>query len=115
MPFRRFFERRGVKHPVAYSNAMLALGVIMCMVIAVTASVQASNRALRAEQARERSSFQAEQARERAANERGRVAFCVVVQSMYDVYKEIEPPTDNSIKVTRAWQSLAGIFNCVER
>jgi len=47
MPFRRWFAHVGVKHPAAYSLATFALGMVMCMTIAVVISVQASNRAIR--------------------------------------------------------------------
>lgn len=98
MPFRRMLEARGVRHPVAYSNAMLALGFIVCMAIAVTIPVQINNRSL---------------ARERQASERARLAFCVVVDRMISTYEEIDPPTKGSREVTEAWRGLAVTFRCI--
>lgn len=102
MPLRKFFAQRGVSHPAAYSMAVLALGMIVCMTIAVGISVQASNRALRAEQARER-----------AADERARHATCVVVDQMKEAYAD--PTTPTGVKAGKAWDSLGVIFQCEER
>jgi hypothetical protein len=98
MPFRRWLEARGAKYPAVYSNAMLALGVVVCMFIVITISVQINNRTL---------------ARERAASEQARHAFCVVVATMVDTYEGIIPPTKGSLAVTAAWRDLESTFRCV--
>jgi hypothetical protein len=60
MPFRRWFARAGFKHPVAYSLATFALGMVMCMTIAVVISIQASNRAIRESEQRSCNALAAE-------------------------------------------------------
>ena len=70
MPFRYVLKRAGVDHPVGYSLAMLALGMIVCMMAAVVISVRASERAIR-------------------ESERGQ---CETIQADVDAYRE-EPPT----------------------
>jgi hypothetical protein len=47
MPFRYFFRRAGVEHPVGYSLLLLAAGMIVCMLAAVAISVRASDKAIR--------------------------------------------------------------------
>lgn len=53
MPFRYILKRTGMEHPVGYSLAMLALGMIVCMMAAVTISVKASERSLRESERRQ--------------------------------------------------------------
>jgi hypothetical protein len=60
MPLRRWFARAGFKHPVAYSLATFALGMVVCMTIAVVISVQASNRAIRDSERRSCNALRAE-------------------------------------------------------
>lgn len=60
MPFRYILKRGGVEHPVGYSLAMLALGMIVCMVAAVAISVRASERAVRESERRQCDSVMAD-------------------------------------------------------
>lgn len=76
MPFRRFYAARGVEHPLVYSMATLALGMLVCMIIAVTISVQASNRAIR-------------------ESEQGQ---CDTLQADVDAYTEAPPATKAGIR-----------------
>lgn len=97
MPLRRFFAQRGLKHPVAYSNATLALGVLMCMVIAISVPVHLNNRALE---------------RERAQQNAARAATCEVVQTMAAVYNEVPPTTKTGKSAAVAWNELGNTFHC---
>jgi hypothetical protein len=101
MPFRRWFAERGAHHPVVYSMLTLAGGMLVCMVIAVGISVQASNRAI------DRSIAQ-----ERAAREQQRAAACVLIDTMIEVYSQPTPPTITGRKARDAWKDLGVIFNC---
>lgn len=93
MPLRRWFARRGARHPAAYSNAVLALGVLMCMIIAVTVSVQMAER----------------------SRERNRAATCLVIRSMIVVYSEPDPVTETGRNAAQAWTDLGVRFGCDER
>lgn len=75
MPFRYVLKKAGTEHPVGYSLAMLALGMIICMMAAVAVSVRASDRAIR-------------------ESERGQ---CETIQADVDAYRE-EPPTTKAGK-----------------
>lgn|SRR4051812_30995506 len=108
MPLRRFFAQRGLKHPAAYSSAALALGVLVCMAIAVTISVQASNRAIAQNIGQER-----------AARESARLATCEVVLTQGDAFDPARggaaPATTAGRKAAKAWRDLAILFQCEER
>lgn len=101
MPLRRYFAARGVKHPGAYSNLVLALGVLACMAIAVGVSVQASNRAVRQGLAQER-----------AAEEKTKAATCLVIQRINNAYESEPPSTPAGREVAEAWRLLAPTFQC---
>lgn len=53
MPFRYSLRQAGSEHPIGYSLAMLAVGMIATMMAAVTISIQASDRALRQSELRQ--------------------------------------------------------------
>lgn len=106
MPFRRWFAARGVGHPAAYSMAVLALGVVVCMGVAVLISVQASDRAVRAERFARVEALD----RERAAREEARMATCLVIGRMIDVYSD--PSTPTGVAAREAWTDLGRIFHC---
>lgn len=72
-PFRRILKSGQVKHPVGYSLLLLAVGMLVCMLTAVTISIEASNRAIR-------------------EAERGQ---CESLQADVDAYRE-EPPVTKS-------------------
>jgi hypothetical protein len=76
MPFRRYFANRGAPHPLAYSMLTLAAGMLVCMIIAVTISVQASNRAIR-------------------ESEQGQ---CETLQADVDAYTEVPPSSPAGIR-----------------
>lgn len=115
MPFRRFFERRGAAHPVAYSAATLALGVVVCMAITTVVSVQASDRAVRQSLAQERRAEARAAEVERAARVRSQMTVCLVVRSMSEVYEEAPPTTPAGVRAAKAWTLLAKTFRCEER
>ena len=92
MALRRWFTERGVSHPGAYSSAVLALGVLMCMIIAVTVSVQVTER----------------------SRERNRAATCLVIKRMIVVYSEPTPVTETGRNAAQAWTDLGVRFGCKE-
>jgi hypothetical protein len=94
MPLRHIFEKLGVKHPVAYSNFTLAMGVVACMFIACWVSV---NVALHAED---------------ASRARSRQNVCVVVVRMVAVYKDADTPT--GVKAREAWETMQRDYKCSE-
>jgi uncharacterized protein YejL (UPF0352 family) len=108
VPFRRFFAERGAKHPTAYSMALLALGGVVSMMIAVTISVQASNRAIAQNRAQEQK-----------AQLEARRAACQVIVTQADVFDPARggslPSTTAGRKAAGAWRSLAQQFQCEER
>lgn len=126
MPFRRYFEDRGAHHPVAYSMAVLALGMITCMAITAGFSIQASKGAIQQSLAQERraeaKAAELERAQAAAAAELARkqrvqtqATVCLVVRSMAAAYGE-EPPTMPAGKAAaKAWADLAETFRCPER
>lgn len=101
MPFRRFFAERGSAHPAVYSMLTLAAGMIACMVIAVTISVSASNRAIRQNQQQE-----AEQ--RRAARD----ASCYLVRLQVKVFDENPPTTQTGRELAEAWREAARVYGC---
>lgn len=104
MPFRRYFAARGADHPLVYSMLVLVLGMLVAMYIAVRISVQASDRAIR--QNREQ---------ERVAQEKARIAACVVIDRMVKVYTDPTPPTITGRQARDAWMSLGVINRCEEQ
>jgi hypothetical protein len=60
MPFRYILKRGGVEHTVGYSLAMLALGMLVSMMVAVVISIQASERAVRESERRQCESLAAD-------------------------------------------------------
>jgi hypothetical protein len=92
MPLRHLFTKLGVKHPVAYSNFTLAMGVLACMFIACWVSV---NVALHAED---------------AGRARSRVTACAVAVRMAEVYRGADTPTGKQAKA--AWDDMAREFSC---
>jgi hypothetical protein len=111
MPFRKFYAGRGSNHPVAYSILTLAVGALACMVISVTISVTASNKAIRQNEAQE-----AEEAQRAAAlAERSKQAVCLLISKMSAVYNdETAPATETGRAAGLAWQELHKIFRCDE-
>jgi hypothetical protein len=97
MPFRRWFAERGANHPVAYSMLTLALGMVVCMAIAVGISVQATKRAV---------------AQERMSREQQRGAACTVINRINEAYTEDPPVTKAGVNVAAAWRDLGRTFNC---
>jgi predicted histidine transporter YuiF (NhaC family) len=115
MPFRRYFEQRGAHHPVAYSMAVLALGMIVCMTIAVAISVQASNRAIEQGLAREREIQRETLVARQLQSERTRAIVCTVITAQAAVYERTEPISEAGEEAAKAWRLLAGTFQCQER
>lgn len=111
MPFRNYFARRGAKHPVAYSNAVLALGVLVCMIIAVTIPIQMNARA----DARAAAEKRQADARAQQARDQGRRATCMLIDRMIKVYSEPEPSTETGRNAAKAWADLGLTFHCNER
>ncbi len=60
MPFRYILKRGGVEHPVGYSLAMLAAGMLVSMMVAVIISVRASEKAVRDSERRQCENLAAE-------------------------------------------------------
>lgn len=60
MPFRYMLKKAGSEHPVGYSLAMFAIGMIICMMAAVVISVRASDRAIRDSERRQCETIQAD-------------------------------------------------------
>jgi hypothetical protein len=108
-PFRRMLAARGASHPAAYSILIVIAGMLVCMVTAVTISVQASNRAidkaLQVQHAQE-ARAQAEVARQKAED---RTASCAFIKTINDAYKKDppDPPTDAYKAIAGAWAKLA--------
>jgi hypothetical protein len=94
MPFRRYFERKGMRHPVAYNRLTLALAIVACMAISIVVSVQASERA------------------RQESDERSRAAVCAVANRMVQVYSS--PETQTGRDAGEAWQTLRMLFRCQE-
>lgn len=112
MPLRRWFADRGAQHPTAYSFITLAAGMLAAMAIAVVISVSASNRAIAQNEAQEAE----ERARATALAERNRMAVCLLIDRMSDVYNgQAEPVTEVGRAAGKAWQDLHRIFQCNER
>ena len=104
MPFRRYFQDRGISHPVFYSMLTLAAAMFACMAIAVWVSISASNRAL-----------DQSESQQRGEDEKNRAATCNVVAKINDAYK-IEPPvTAAGQNVAEAWADLSRSLRCEER
>lgn len=92
MPLRNFYQRRGAKHPVAYSNLTLVAGMLAIMGITLYAVL---------------SMYQQSQEEGRA---RQRVAVCAVADRMVRVYQD--PQTQTGREAGAAWRDLRRIFNC---
>jgi hypothetical protein len=110
MPFRQWFAKRGAKHPVAYSNALLAGGVLVSMTIAVVISIQASNRAIQQSIARERAATAKAEAMEQQRRAEGRQTVCTVIREMIKVYTD--PATQTGRDAAVAWRGLASTYHC---
>lgn len=92
----------------------LAVGMIVCMIIAVSVSISASNRNTRESLARERAA-QAEADRKAAeVAEVARQKICLVVRRVGQAYESEPPVTPAGRNVAEAWASLAPIFQCTE-
>jgi hypothetical protein len=92
MPLRHIYAKLGAKHPVAYSNFTLAMGVVACMFIACWVSV---NVALHAED---------------SSRARSRRSVCTVVVRMADVYRNADTPT--GAKAKQAWDDMSREYGC---
>jgi sensor domain CHASE-containing protein len=92
MPFRRYFERKGMRHPIAYNRLTMALAIVACMAISIVVSVQASERSRQESDARARS------------------AVCAVADRMVKVYAS--PETQTGREAGQAWQTLRMLFRC---
>lgn len=90
MPFRYMLKRGGVDHPVGYSLAMLALGMIVCMLAAVVISVRASERAVRDSERRQ----------------------CESVMSDVEAYLQTPPQTEAGRNQLRTKQDLMRLWGC---
>lgn len=89
-PFRHVLKRSGVEHPVGYSLAMLALGMIVCMLAAVTISVRASDRAIRESERKQ----------------------CESVTSDVRAYEAVPPTTEAGKAQLRAKRELLVTWEC---
>ena len=90
MPFRYFFRRAGVEHPVGYSLLLLAAGMIVCMAAAVTISVRASDKAIRASERRQ----------------------CESVAADLAAYREAPPQTEAGRAQLRSKENLFRAWGC---
>lgn len=101
----------------------LAAGMFACMVISVTVSISASNRAIREniaqerEQEQERDRLAADlEAKQREADakqqEEGRRVTCYLVNSQVKVFQENEPTTPTGRDLAKAWEDTARLFGC---
>lgn len=106
-PFRAVLAARGVRHPAAYSIMIVIAGCLMSMVVAVTISIQASNRAIaRVQHAEEQR--RAAEARQAAAN---RAASCAFIKTINEAYREDppSPPSETYKTIAKAWADLAAL------
>lgn len=124
MPLRRLYA--GTSHPVAYSNATLAAGMVALMAINTGVSVRASERAsertsrqvvAQAEREREQTeAAKAEADRKLAvakaeAEEKIRRSACTTARSMAQVYDNPEV-TEVGRDARKAWEDLSKLFRC---
>lgn len=104
MPFRRWFAEQGARHPAAYSLLTLAAGGIVCMLISIMVSVQATNYAIE----RERLAQQRAEARERALAEVARKASCEQILVIDNAYqRQIDDLTGPGKDIAGAWHYIA--------
>jgi hypothetical protein len=103
MPFRVILKRGGVEHPVGYSLLLASLAMVVCMLASVVISVNASNRAIRQNEAQE-------QAQRREA----RRAACLVVVAQDDAFRDPAslPVTKAGKQSAAAWRNLRQVFGC---
>lgn len=95
MPFRRLYERLGSKHAEAYNLLTLAAGAIACMLVSILISVSFFHRA---------------EAERDAQAEQGRIAACLTITRMAEVYADAD--TEVGKNAYRAWTGLSEIFRC---
>lgn len=95
MPLQKWMTEHG--HPGWYSWLVVIGGALTSMVVAVGISITINDRALE---------------RERAQREQARMATCLVVRRMVDVYAD--PSTETGEKARKAWADLGLIFRCKE-
>lgn len=88
---------------MGYSLLLAAAAMIVCMLAAVSISVSASDRAIRASEAQER-----------AQREEGRRAACAVIVSQDDAFHDPGsiPTTKAGTKAAAAWRNLRRTFQC---
>lgn len=105
MPLRKFFARRGAKYPAVYSNALLALGVVVCMAVAVAIPIQLNQKALE----RERSI-------KAASDERSRQATCALIDTISQAYREEDGTLSPAgRKIGKAWVEASTAFDCARK
>ena len=97
-PFRRILAERGARHPAAYSVLIVMAGMLVSMVVAVTISIQASNRAIKRQE-----QIRAEQT---AASKAASCAFIVTIRDAY-LEDPPSPPSKTYQTITQAWVDLA--------
>lgn len=104
-PFRRILAERGVRHPAAYSVAIVMAGCLMSGVGGAYFSIQASNRSIaRIQQAEEQR--RADEARVAAENKAASCAFITTIAKAYEKDPP-NPPTDTYRTISQAWATLA--------
>lgn len=104
-PFRRILAARGVRHPAAYSVAIVMAGCLASGVGGAYFSIQQSNKALdRLQQAEEQR--RADEARVAAEN---RAASCAFIRTIAMAYQEDppNPPSETYKTIAKAWSKLA--------
>lgn len=90
MPFRYFFKRAGVEHPIGYSLLLLAGAMIVCMMAAVVISTRASDRAVRESERRQ----------------------CESVLSDILAYRAVPPTTEAGKNQLRTKEELYRVWGC---
>jgi hypothetical protein len=90
MPFRYVLKRAGVEHPVGYSLLLLAGGMIVCMLAAVTISIRASDKAIRDSERMQ----------------------CESVAADIRAYREVPPSSDAGRAQLRSKENLFRLWDC---
>lgn len=90
-----------MEHPVGYSILLAAAAMVVCMLAAVSISVNASDRAIRQNQEQEE-----------AQRKESRRAACLVIVSQDDAYRDPAPITTAGRKAAAAWAQLRQAFQC---
>jgi hypothetical protein len=106
MPLQKWMTEHG--HPGWYSWLVVIGGALTSALMAVTISITVNARTFERERAQQRSALE----RERVQNEQARLATCLVIRRMVDVYAD--PSTETGQKAATAWEDLGRIFQCKE-